>query len=274
MRRAFSAPKAVSRTSGRWWWTQASTPRARRLTNLWYANNPPRRRSGGVSTTGPSPAKISARSWRDSRATCRDAMFSCRTAIAGADPEYSLPIRIITQKAWHSLFARTMFQKIRGEDALRHHLPEFTVIAAPGFQASPMVDGTRSETFIIINFRERLAIIGGTSYAGEIKKTIFTVLNFLLPLQGVLLDALLGERRCGRRCGNFLRTFGHRQDDSFSRPQAPVDWRRRAWLERQWRVQLRRWLLRQGDPPFSRSRAADLCLHAAVWHRAGKRDLR
>ena len=64
--------------------------------------------------------------------------------------------------------------------------PEFTVIAAPSFQASPMVDGTRTETFIIINFRERLAIIGGTSYAGEIKKTIFTVLNFLLPLQGVL----------------------------------------------------------------------------------------
>ena len=105
---------------------------------------------------------------------------------AGADPDYSLPIRIITQKAWHSLFARTMFLKVRGEDALRHHAPEFTVIAAPSFQASPMVDGTRSEAFIIINFRERLAIIGGTSYAGEIKKTIFTVLNFLLPLQGVL----------------------------------------------------------------------------------------
>jgi phosphoenolpyruvate carboxykinase (ATP) len=105
---------------------------------------------------------------------------------AGADPEHSLPVRIITQKAWHSLFARTMFLKIRNQDALQHHIPEFTVIAAPGFQASPMVDGTRTETFIIINFRERLAIIGGTSYAGEIKKTIFTVLNFLLPLEGVL----------------------------------------------------------------------------------------
>ena len=105
---------------------------------------------------------------------------------AGSDPDYSLPVRIITQKAWHSLFARTMFLKICNTDALQHHVPEFTVIAAPGFQASPMADGTRTETFIIINFRERLAIIGGTSYAGEIKKTIFTVLNFLLPLQGVL----------------------------------------------------------------------------------------
>lgn len=78
---------------------------------------------------------------------------------AGADPEHSLPIRIITQKAWHSLFARTMFLKIRSEDGMRRHIPEFTVIAAPGFQASPMVDGTRTETFIVLNFRERLAII-------------------------------------------------------------------------------------------------------------------
>jgi phosphoenolpyruvate carboxykinase (ATP) len=105
---------------------------------------------------------------------------------AGADPEYSLPIRIITQKAWHSLFARCMFLKIRNQDMLKKHVPEFTVIAVPGFLASPLVDGTRTETFIVLNFRERLAVIGGTSYAGEIKKTIFTVLNFLLPLDGVL----------------------------------------------------------------------------------------
>ena len=105
---------------------------------------------------------------------------------AGADPEYSLPIRIITQKAWHSLFARTLFLKIRNQDKLKKHVPEFTVIAVPGFLASPMVDGTRTDTFIILNFRERLAIIGGSNYAGEIKKTIFTVLNFLLPLEGVL----------------------------------------------------------------------------------------
>jgi phosphoenolpyruvate carboxykinase (ATP) len=105
---------------------------------------------------------------------------------AGADPEYSLPIRIITQKAWHSLFARCMFLKIRNQDQLKRHVPEFTVLAVPGFLASPMIDGTRTETFIVLNFRERLAVIGGTSYAGEIKKTIFTVLNFMLPLDGVL----------------------------------------------------------------------------------------
>ncbi len=105
---------------------------------------------------------------------------------AGADPEYSLPIRIITQKAWHSLFARTLFLKVSNQDKLKKHVPEFTVVCVPGFLASPMVDGTRTDTFIILNFRERLAIIGGSNYAGEIKKTIFTVLNFLLPLEGVL----------------------------------------------------------------------------------------
>ena len=65
-------------------------------------------------------------------------------------------------------------------------MPEFTVICAPAFKASPIIDGTRTETFIILNFAERLAIIGGSAYGGEIKKTIFTVLNFLLPLEGVL----------------------------------------------------------------------------------------
>ena len=105
---------------------------------------------------------------------------------AGADPDHRMPIRIIAEKAWHSLFARTMFLKIRNADTLKHHVPEFTVICAPGFLASPIVDGTRSETFIILNFAERVGIIGGSAYAGEIKKTVFSVLNFLLPLAGVL----------------------------------------------------------------------------------------
>jgi phosphoenolpyruvate carboxykinase (ATP) len=105
---------------------------------------------------------------------------------AGADPEYRLPIRIITESAWASLFARTMFLKPATSDAYKKHVPEFTVICAPGFQADPKTDGTRTETFIIANFASRIAIIGGTAYAGEIKKTIFTVLNYVLPLDGVM----------------------------------------------------------------------------------------
>ncbi len=105
---------------------------------------------------------------------------------AGADPAHQLPVRVITQKAWHSLFARTMLLKPASLEQYRSHVPQFTVIAVPGFQASPLVDGTRSETFIVISFRERLAVIGGSAYAGEIKKTVFTLLNYLLPLDDVL----------------------------------------------------------------------------------------
>ena len=105
---------------------------------------------------------------------------------AGADPENRLAIRIITEKAWHSLFVRNMFIKPRSLDAQKKHVPDFTIICAPSFQANPLVDSTRAETFIIANFSSRLALIGGSSYGGEMKKTIFTVLNFLLPLEGVM----------------------------------------------------------------------------------------
>ncbi len=104
---------------------------------------------------------------------------------AGADARYRLPVRIITQTAWHSLFARNMFIQPRPEE-LADFTPQFTVIQAPRFHAVPETDGTRSEVFIIVNFAERLVLIGGTSYAGEIKKSIFSVLNHLLPEQGVL----------------------------------------------------------------------------------------
>jgi len=104
----------------------------------------------------------------------------------GADPEYRLPVRIVTELAWHSHFARNMFLKPRTNDEYRRHLPEFTVLAVPSFKAFPVVDQTPSETFIALNFDQRLCIIGNTGYAGEIKKSVFTVLNYLLPLRGVL----------------------------------------------------------------------------------------
>ncbi len=105
---------------------------------------------------------------------------------AGADKAYRLPIRIITEHAWAALFARNLFIHSHRFDELENHTPEFTVIQAPNFYANPEEDGTRSEVFICLNFAERMVIIGGTQYAGEIKKSIFSVLNYLLPLQGVL----------------------------------------------------------------------------------------
>lgn len=104
---------------------------------------------------------------------------------AGADPNHRLPVRIITQYGWHSLFARNMFIQATEEEQLSH-IPAFTVINAPGFHASPKLDGTNSETFIIINFKKKMVLIGGTSYAGETKKSIFTVMNYLLPEKGIL----------------------------------------------------------------------------------------
>jgi phosphoenolpyruvate carboxykinase (ATP) len=104
----------------------------------------------------------------------------------GADPEYRLPVRIITEYAWHSLFARNMFIKPATNEEYRRHIPEFTVIAIPSFKAFPMVDQTPAETFIVLNFAQKLCIIGNTAYGGEIKKSVFTLLNYLLPLDGVM----------------------------------------------------------------------------------------
>ncbi|MCX5794316.1 MAG: phosphoenolpyruvate carboxykinase (ATP) [Elusimicrobia bacterium] len=104
----------------------------------------------------------------------------------GADPDYRLPARIVTERAWHSLFARNMLIKPASSEEYRRFVPEFTVVAVPSFQADPKVDGTRSGTFILVDFSQRLCLIGGTGYGGEIKKSVFSILNYLLPLKGVL----------------------------------------------------------------------------------------
>jgi phosphoenolpyruvate carboxykinase (ATP) len=104
---------------------------------------------------------------------------------AGTDERYRLPIRVITESAWHNLFARNLFVRPKIAE-LENHQPQFTVLNVPRLHAIPETDGTNSEVFIIVNFGKRLVLIGGTSYAGEIKKSIFTVMNYLLPLREVL----------------------------------------------------------------------------------------
>jgi phosphoenolpyruvate carboxykinase (ATP) len=101
----------------------------------------------------------------------------------GADPDYRLPVRVVTEAAWHSLFARNMFIKPKSVEEYRRFLPEFTVLSVPGFKAFPQIDQTPTETFIVLNFTQKLCIIGNTGYGGEIKKSVFTLLNYLLPLQ-------------------------------------------------------------------------------------------
>lgn len=102
----------------------------------------------------------------------------------GADSANRMPIRIITELAWHSLFARNMFILPGTSEEYRRHVPDFTIISLPSFKGLPQIDGTRTSTFIALNFGQSLCIIGNTAYAGEIKKSVFTILNYELPLRG------------------------------------------------------------------------------------------
>ena len=111
--------------------------------------------------------------------------------------------------------ARNLF--IDDPAAAAAQAPEFTVIDSPSFKADPKRHGTRTEVVIALNFAKKLVLIGGTSYAGEMKKSIFSVLNYILPLKDVLLDALLGQHRRGGRRRALLRPVRHRQDHALER---------------------------------------------------------
>jgi phosphoenolpyruvate carboxykinase (ATP) len=130
------------------------------------------------------------------QAYCIDKELFVQDCFVCADPEYRMPIRIITEHAWHSLFVRNMFLTTNNRDVLKRFTPEFTVICVPDFKLDPRIDGTRSETGIILNFAERLAIIVNSLYGGEIKKSIFTLLNFLLTFDDVL------PMHCSANVGN------------------------------------------------------------------------
>jgi len=109
-----------------------------------------------------------------------------RECWVGADRKYRMPLRVISEKAVASLFAGMMFIPENDPKMLENFNAEFTVLHAPNFKADPKRDGTLSEVFILLNFKQKLILIGGTSYAGEIKKSIFTVMNYLLPQKGVM----------------------------------------------------------------------------------------
>ena len=154
---------------------------------------------------------------------------------------------MISEFAWHSLFARNLFITPMSED-LTDHEPEFTIVQVPGFKARPETDGTNSETVVLLDFARRLVLIGGTAYAGECKKSVFTIMNFLMPARNVL------PMHCSVSVGGdgtpavFFGLSGHRQDHALGRPPPGSARRRRARLERGRPLQLRGRLLRQGDP--------------------------
>ena len=116
----------------------------------------------------------------------------------GADPDHKMPIRVVNETAWHNLFARNMFIQEPDPNKLMAHVPEYTILHAPGFLAVPDEDGTNSEAFVVLHLGRKEVIIGGTAYAGEIKKSMFSIMNFLLPQKGVLpmhCSANYGETR-------------------------------------------------------------------------------
>jgi len=120
-------------------------------------------------------------------------MYSFK-GFVGADPSYRMPIEVLSEYAWHSLFAKQLFIRPT-EEELKHHQNEFTIFFTPSLKALPKEDGTHSETFIVISFKEKVVLIGGTEYAGEMKKSMFSIFNFLLPQRGVF------PMHCGANSG-------------------------------------------------------------------------
>jgi phosphoenolpyruvate carboxykinase (ATP) len=123
--------------------------------------------------------------WADFKAHAATRELFVQDLHAGADPAHRLNARIFTEYAWHALFIRHLLRRPKASE-LAAFAPEFTVVNLPSFKADPKRHGARSETVIACDFAKRLVLIGGTSYAGEIKKSVFTYLNFVMPEKGVM----------------------------------------------------------------------------------------
>ena len=128
---------------------------------------------------------------------CKGQDLFVQELYAGADESCRLKIRVIGQFAWHNMFARNMFICEEDPKKLKNFKADFTVLYLPNFQADPKEDGTRSSTFIMLNFAKKIVLIGGTCYAGEMKKSVFTVMNYYLPKQNMMsmhCSANIGEK--------------------------------------------------------------------------------
>ena len=148
--------------------------------------------SGGITTKALSPAHFELL-LEDFLAHAATVELISQDLYAGADPEHRLRARIVTELAWHALFIRHLLivppaSELAGFD------PQFTVINLPSFHADPKRHGCRSETVIACDFTRKIVLIGGTSYAGETKKSVFSYLNYVLPGARRHADALFGER--------------------------------------------------------------------------------
>ena len=194
-----------------------------------------------------------------------------RDCWAGADPAHRIGVRVINETAWHNMFARNMFLRPDDGRARRPSSPTSPSSTCRASRPIPSSTARRRDCAILVNFTDRVVAICGTWYAGEIKKSVFTILNYLLPEKNILpmhASANIGPK------GDVAIFFGlsrHRQDHAVGRSVAHPDRRRRAWLGRELALQLRGRLLRQGDQAQPRGRARDLRHHRALRHGAGER---
>ena len=191
----------------------------------------------------------------------------------GADPSFRIKTRVFTELAWHSLFIRTLLIRPEAGD-LASFVPELTIVDLPSFRADPKRHGVRSENVVAIDFARKIVLIGGSYYAGEMKKSVFTTLNFYLPEKGVM------PMHCSANVGPdgdtaiFFGLSGTGKTTLSADPQAHVDRRRRAWLGRGRHLQFRGRLLRQVHQALGRGRARDLCGEQALRRGAGERRAR
>ena len=141
---------------------------------------------------------------------------------AGADPGFQLNVRVLSNSAWHAVFARNMFRRLARSEMDRYS-PDWTVLHAPQVLADPVRDGTHSGTFVIISFAEQTVIIGGTRYAGEIKKSIFSVMNHLLPARGVFpMHCSANVAKGGRDTALFFGLSGTGKTTLSADPDRPL----------------------------------------------------
>jgi len=133
----------------------------------------------------PISAEAAGRIWDKARKHVAGRNLFVQDLVAGADSAYRLKVRVITEQAWHNLFARNMFRVPTAEERADFK-PDFTVLQVPALEADPATDGTNSETAILVDLEQKTVLVCGSSYAGEIKKSIFGVLNYLLPEMGVM----------------------------------------------------------------------------------------
>ncbi|MEO1470626.1 MAG: phosphoenolpyruvate carboxykinase (ATP), partial [Pseudomonadota bacterium] len=141
--------------------------------DVWWENN------------APMDPEAFERLYQDMLAHMKGGTYYVQDLFAGADPEHRLNVRLVNELAWHSLFIRHMLRR-PARDELAAFVPGFTVINCPSFKADPARHGCRSETVIAVSFERRMILVADTSYAGENKKSIFSVLNYILPGKGVM----------------------------------------------------------------------------------------